>query len=49
MRSLTTLVTSMNRQNPPHSPFLKGGQSTTNRFPLFEKEGSGEIFYKVIG
>jgi hypothetical protein len=29
--------------NPPLSPFSKGGFCQGNQFPLFEKEGSGEI------
>jgi hypothetical protein len=29
--------------NPPKSPFVKGGQLRADKFPLFEKEGPGEI------
>jgi hypothetical protein len=30
-------------ENPPVSPFFKGGSSAQTHIPLFEKEGSGEI------
>jgi hypothetical protein len=33
-------------ENPPVSPFFKGGLRTANSLPLFEKEGLGEIQVK---
>ena len=30
-------------ENPPLSPFFKGGLCTTNSFTLFEKEGKGDF------
>jgi hypothetical protein len=33
----------LQKENPPRSPFFKGGR-ISDRVPLFEKEGLGEIF-----
>jgi hypothetical protein len=30
-------------QNPPVSPFVKGGNKEKGKIPLFGKEGKGEI------
>jgi hypothetical protein len=30
--------------SPVYTPFAKGGNHTAIKVPLFEKEGSGEIF-----